>query len=96
MNRKELAAAVAERIGKSLAMAHRTIDAAIIEIMGAVARGEEVRLSGFGVFEVTDRKARAGRNPLTGAPIEVPALRKPRFRPGSDLKAAARDSKRAA
>ena len=56
-------------------------------IQEAVAQGEKVAITGFGVFEKVDRAARTGRNPSTGEPVEVKASSVPKFRPGSEFKA---------
>ena len=56
-------------------------------IQSAVASGDKVAITGFGVFEKADRPARTARNPATGATIEVPKSSVPKFRPGADFKA---------
>ena len=58
------------------------------EIAQALKRGEEVALSGFGSFKVGVRKARSGINPRTGAKIEIPERKVPKFRPAKGLKEA--------
>ena len=55
-------------------------------VAGALARGEAVRLAGFGAFAAKERPARTGRNPATGAPIAVPASRRVSFRAGKGLR----------
>lgn len=72
--------------------AEAAVDAAIAAITGALRRGSEVTLSGFGKFHVAERPAREGRHPGTGAPLHIPASRVPRFAPGARLKAAVRGS----
>jgi DNA-binding protein HU-beta len=52
-----------------------------------VASGDKVAITGFGVFEKSERPARTARNPATGAEINVPASSVPKFRPGADFKA---------
>jgi DNA-binding protein HU-beta len=52
-----------------------------------VASGDKVAITGFGVFEKSERPARTARNPATGATIEVPESSVPKFRPGADFKA---------
>ena len=57
-------------------------------ITKGLANGEKITLTGFGTFEVVDRKARKGRNPKTGEPIDIEASRVPRFVAGKTLKTA--------
>ena len=51
-----------------------------------LASGDKIALTGFGSFEVTEREAREGRNPATGATIQIPASKAPKFKPGKALK----------
>ena len=55
-------------------------------ITGALTKGEEVRLVGFGTFSVSKRKASTGRNPRTGEPMTIKASNQPKFKPGKLLK----------
>ncbi|NNE97510.1 MAG: HU family DNA-binding protein [Pyrinomonadaceae bacterium] len=55
-------------------------------ITGTLNRGEKIELRGFGSFRVRERSARKGRNPKTGAPVDIPAKRVAYFKPGKDLK----------
>lgn len=55
-------------------------------IIQALNRGEKIELRGFGSFRVRQRDARRGRNPKTGAPVDIPAKRVPFFKPGKELK----------
>ena len=77
---------IAQRTGMPKAQAARALDAVLESVQAAVAKGEQVRLSGFGSFRVTDTKARQGRNPRTGAAIKIKAARVPKFRAGKALK----------
>ena len=86
MNKKELAAAVAEKCDMSNSSASDAIDATLDCIAEAMKNGEEVRLLGFGNFVSVHRKARTARNPQTGADIEVAAADVPKFKPGKALK----------
>jgi DNA-binding protein HU-beta len=70
--------------------AEAAVEAVLGTITGALHRGSEVTLSGFGKFHVAERGARQGRHPRTGAPLHIPASRTPRFAPGARLKAAVR------
>jgi len=88
MNRAELISAVADRAGMTKEAAGGAIDACISCITDTLASGEEVRLLGFGNFVVADRKATTARNPRTGEPIQVPASKAPKFKPGKALKEA--------
>ena len=91
MNKTELTAAVAERVGMSLKDARATVDAIFSTdkrgiISSELAAGRKVQITGFGSFETRKRKARTGRNPQTGEPIEIAASRYPAFHPGRALK----------
>jgi len=90
MTKEDMVAKIAGEIGVSKAKAGRALDAVLGGITGALKRGDKVTFVGFGTFTVTRRAARMGRNPRTGAVINIPAARVPRFKPGSKLKAAVR------
>jgi DNA-binding protein HU-beta len=86
MNKNELAGVVADKAGITKAQASDAIDAALDAITHALKSGDEVRLLGFGNFAVAQRKATTARNPQTGATVNVPASRAPKFKPGKALK----------
>jgi len=86
MNKTELIAAAAESAGIPKKDAERVMNAAIDILTNALAKGEKVQLSGFGIFEVKDREARVGRNPVTRQAINIPASRVPTFKPSKALK----------
>ncbi|MCB1385544.1 MAG: HU family DNA-binding protein [Nitratireductor sp.] len=86
MNKNELVASVAEKASLTKAQAAEAVDAVLDGITGTLASGGDVRLVGFGNFVVANRKATTARNPQTGATINVPASRAPRFKPGKALK----------
>lgn len=86
MNKNELVAAVAEAADLSKNDAAKAVDAFCDVISDALAQGDEVRLLGFGTFAVAHRKATEGRNPRTGAPINIAASKQPKFKPGKQLK----------
>lgn len=86
MNKAELIAAVAEKAGLSKKDSEAAVTAALDVISAALAEGDEVRLVGFGTFEVKKRAARTGRNPKTKEPVEIPASKVPAFKPGKALK----------
>ena len=70
----------------SKAQAARALESVIGGITGALNKGERVTISGFGTFSASKRKARVGRNPQTGEPINIPARTVARFTPGKELK----------
>ncbi|GAA3914034.1 DNA-binding protein HU-beta [Litoribacillus peritrichatus] len=86
MNKSELIEAIAESADINKAEAGRALDATISAITGALKEGDQVALVGFGTFAVKDRAARTGRNPQTGAPIEIAAAKIPGFKAGKALK----------
>lgn len=88
MNKGELIEAVAGATGSTKADATRAIDATIDAISGALKKGDSVTLIGFGTFKVTQRAARTGRNPQTGAELKIPARKVPSFKAGASLKSA--------
>ena len=85
MTKADLVAKVAE-LGMTKKQAAAAVDAVIGGVKGALAKGESVRLVGFGTFSVKKRKARTGRNPQTGRPLKIPAKKVPAFSPGKGLK----------
>jgi len=86
LNKAQLIDAVAEKSDLTKAQAARAVDAVIESITEALKGGEQVSLIGFGTFLVRDRAARTGRDPRTGATINIPAAKVPAFRPGKALK----------
>ena len=101
MNKAELSAAVAEKIGASKKVSEQAVNAVFETITEALAKGEKVQLVGFGSFEVKERKvqlvgfgsfevkeraARVGRNPRTKEEIAIPASRVASFKVGKALK----------
>ncbi|NDD65363.1 MAG: HU family DNA-binding protein, partial [Acidobacteria bacterium] len=62
------------------------VDEVFKNIIQTLNRGEKIELRGFGSFRVRQRRARRGRNPKTGEPVEIPAKRVPYFKPGKELK----------
>jgi DNA-binding protein HU-beta len=86
MTKRELADIAAAKIsGMSKADAAKSVDLLFEAIVEALRKGEDVRVSGFGTFSVTNRAARTGRNPSTGDAIEISAAVRPRFKPGAGL-----------
>lgn len=86
MNRAELIDQIRDRLGIDKRAAENAVDAVFDSIQRAVAAGEKVALTGFGVFERVDRAARTGRNPRTGAAVKIKKTSVPKFRPGTQFK----------
>ncbi|WP_282187564.1 HU family DNA-binding protein [Azospirillum brasilense] len=88
MNKAEFIELIAGKLGSSKADAGRALDAVTEGIAEVLAKGGDVKLTGFGIFEVREVAARQGRNLHTGATIEIPAGKAPKFKPSSTLKQA--------
>lgn len=86
MNKIDLIEAIALSADISKASAGRALEAAIDTIKSALKDGDSVTLVGFGTFKVAQRAARNGRNPRTGAAINIKAAKIPRFTAGKGLK----------
>ena len=86
MKKVELVEAVATNAGLTKADATRAIDATFAAITEALKKGDKITLIGFGTFGVSRRDARTGRNPQTGATVEIPARNAVTFKAGSQLK----------
>ena len=86
MNKTELIAAVAEQAELSKKDAEKALKAFTDVIAAELVKGEKVQLVGFGTFEVFEREAREGRNPLTGEKITIAASKNPKFKAGKALK----------
>ena len=86
MNKKELIAASAAKAGTTQKDAESVINAALETLTTALANGERVQISGFGIFEVKTREARVGRNPKTKETINIPASKAPAFKASTTLK----------
>ncbi len=86
MKKPELAAAIAEKAGVTKEKAGEIINAITDEISNAMAKNDPVTLIGFGTFSVRERSARTGKNPQTGASIQIPASKSVGFKPGKALK----------
>jgi len=78
---------VSKKVNLSKAQTARVLEATLGEVSGLLKKGDSIAFTGFGTFYVTKRKARKGRNPRTGAAMNIPASSVPRFRPGKNLKA---------
>ena len=86
MNKSELIDAIAANGELSKADAGKALDATIASITEALKSGDTVTLVGFGTFGVKERAARTGRNPQTGATLEIKASKVPSFKAGKGLK----------
>jgi DNA-binding protein HU-beta len=86
MNKQELIGAVAETTGLNRGDASKAVEGVFDAISGALKRGDEVRLVGFGTFTVSKRKASTGRNPRTGEPMSIKESTQPKFKAGKGLK----------
>jgi DNA-binding protein HU-beta len=86
MNKNELIGAVSDASGLSRSDATKAVEGVFDTITGALKKGDEVRLVGFGTFSVAKRKASTGRNPRTGEPMTIKASTQPKFKAGKGLK----------
>jgi len=86
MNKTELINVVAEKAALSKKDSEAAVTAVFDAVTAALAEGEEVRLVGFGTFEVKKREARIGRNPKTKEELKIPASKVPVFKAGKVLK----------
>lgn len=86
MNKTELVAAVAEKTGMTRAAAAEAVNALLDTVTNTLAEGEDIAMPGFGTFTVRERAARTGRNPQTGAEMQIEASKAPAFKPGKTLK----------
>jgi DNA-binding protein HU-beta len=86
MNKNDLIDAVAERTSLAKSDAARAVDAVLGSITDTLQKGDAVTLSGFGTFAIKTRAARTGRNPRTGAAIDIPASKVPSFKAGKGFK----------
>ena len=86
MNKTELVAAMAEKAELSKKDAESALKAFVDVVTDELKKGEKVQLVGFGSFEVAERVAREGINPLTKQPMSIPASKAPKFKAGRGLK----------
>ena len=86
MNKAEMIEQIAQAAEISRSAAERAVDALVAAVKISLRKGDSVTLVGFGSFYASQRAARAGRNPRTGAEIRIPAARVPKFRAGKALK----------
>ena len=86
MNNAELVTAMADQAGLSKKDAEKALKAFTDVVADELKKGEKVQLVGFGTFEVSERAAREGRNPQSGAVMQIPASKAPKFKAGKALK----------
>jgi DNA-binding protein HU-beta len=85
MNKGQLIDAIAKGSNLSKASSEKALNAALDAIKKALKKGERVGLVGYGSWSVVQRAARKGKNPQTGAVINIPAKKVVKFKPGADL-----------
>lgn len=86
MTKKELIEKMAEKAELTKKDAEAALDAFMKSVEEALVEGDKVQLVGFGTFETVERAAREGRNPQTGAPMQIAASKSAKFKPGKGLK----------
>ncbi len=86
MNKNELIVKLADTAGLDKNVSAKAVEGVFDLIAATLKAGEEVRLTGFGVFVVATRAGGKGRNPQTGEEITIKPSKQPRFRPGKQLK----------
>jgi integration host factor beta subunit len=86
MKKADLVDAIAGKAGVPKAQVQQMVEDVFELISDALSKGEKIDLRGFGTFSVRDSAARTGRNPQTGAAIQIPARRVPGWKPGKELK----------
>jgi nucleoid DNA-binding protein len=86
MTKPQLIESVSAATGQPKSEVERTLQAILDRAATALAAGDRVELRGFGIFEAKGTKARTGRNPATGASMEIPASQRATFRPSKELK----------
>ena len=93
MNKSELIETIAKEADLSKAAAGRALESLLSTIVKSVSKKQDVQLIGFGTFKATQRAARTGKNPRTGAPIKIAAATVPKFSAGASFKAAVNKKK---
>ncbi len=86
MNKQAIAEAVQVVLGGTKVQAEQVVDSVLEAIIGSLKKGNEVSIAGLGIFSVKTRAARTARNPRTGEPIKVAAMKVPKFRAAKALK----------
>jgi DNA-binding protein HU-beta len=88
MRKQDLVKSVAGKTNMPESQVNSVIQSTFDVIRDSLADGEEVTITGFGSFRISERGAREGRNPQTGERITIPSRKSPSFRPGTQLKRA--------
>ena len=88
MNKVEMVTKIAEKTSVDKKNVEAVLSAFMDTVTETLVAGDKVSLVGFGAFEVTERAAREGRNPATGASVSIPASKVPKFKPSKNLKEA--------
>lgn len=86
MNKNELIGTLSQNTGLSRSEAASAVEGVFQIIQDTLARGEDVRIVGFGTFSMARRKATTGRNPQTGEPMTIKESNQPRFKAGKVFK----------
>jgi len=86
MNKVGIAEVVQGVLGGTKVQAEQIVETVIDTIVKSLKKGEEVSIAGLGIFTVKQRKARQARNPRTGAAVNVPAMKVPKFKAAKALK----------
>ena len=90
MTKGELIASIGKEAKISKASAEKAVNAFTSMVMKALKKGDKLALTGFGTFSVAKRRARTGRNPMTGKEIRISARKVAKFSPGTALRKAVR------
>ena len=90
MNKQGLVDVIHGKLGGTKTAAEEIVDMMFDSIVSTLKKGEEVSIAGLGIFSVKARAARTARNPKTGAAVQVPAMKVPKFRAAKALKEAVR------
>ena len=88
MRKSDLVKAVAKDVDMPESQVSNVVNSTFDAIEGALSKGDEVTITGFGTFRISERAAREGRNPQSGEKMTIPARKSPSFKPGSQLKRA--------
>lgn len=86
MTKTELVNSIAEKAGLSKSDSEKALKAFVDTVSDALKQGDKIAMVGFGTFSVGERAARVGKNPQTGAAINIPAAKVPKFKAGKALK----------
>ncbi len=88
MRKSDLVKSVSQQVKQPETQVSAVVNATFNAIQDALSNGDEVALTGFGTFRISERGAREGRNPQTGERITIPSRKSPSFKPGTQLKRA--------